>query len=196
MPCAHKGDNSNLRLIFYAPGSTFDNDTIAKYKNNLPLTILEDDEDIASQNSNNPPPSKKRKTGGGTGLMGGSTGLANRASNVRTLGGGWFMDFDTVTSVVPPQKAVADLGTFYDGIINTAADQLTKGTNGTEDVAFGFGGYNLRLSSPEPISWNWIINFAADMANSASEDFAVLFKGEAYSYYWDIAAVVAILSTI
>lgn len=193
MSCARKGDNSNLRFILYALGSTFDNDTIENYKKNLPITIFEDDEPSASKGSGNPPPPKRRKPGGGMGLMGGSTGVA---SNVRTLGGGWFMDFDTVTSVVPPQNAAADLGTFYDGVITTAVDQLTNGTNGTEDVAFGLGGYNLRLSSPEPISWNWIINFAADMASSVSEDIAVLFKGEAYSYYWDIAAVVAILSTI
>ena len=112
----------------------------------------------------------------------------------RNLGDGWYMTYDSITSIVPTQIGAAKLEAFYNQVVKLAADQISTIVNVTENLAFDFGGLNLRLSSSEPIAWTWVINFAADMLDNVSTDFAMLFTGEAYSDYWDIAAVTAILT--
>lgn len=98
--------------------------------------------------------------------------------------------------MVPDQIGAASLEAFYTGVVYSAANQISNTVNATENVAFGFNGFNLQLSSSAPIRWSWIIDFAADMLENVSADFAVLFNGEAYSAYWEIAAVTAALTLI
>ena len=114
----------------------------------------------------------------------------------RDLGDGWYLSYDSITSLVPAQVAAANLEAFYTGVANAAAEKISTVVNATEDLAFSFHGLSLRLSSSAPISWTWVINFAADMLDNVSTDFAVLFDGEAYSFYWDIAAVTATLTLL
>ena len=126
--------------------------------------------------------------------MGGQKSIGSSGSRVRNLGDGWYMSYDSTTSILPPQIGAANLETFYTQVVNLAANQISTVINATENLAFSFNGLNLRLSSSAPISWTWVINFAADMLDNASNNFAVLFNGEAYSYYWEIATVTAALT--
>lgn len=79
-----------------------------------------------------------------------SKGMQTRTRN---LGGGWFIDFGSLTSVVPAQSAAGDLENLYKSVADTAADQLSTGANATEELEFTLGGYSLRLSSEEAVSW-------------------------------------------
>lgn len=187
-----QGDNSKLRLILYAAGSKFENDTIADYSNNKPIGIQEDTDDEYEPGPPDPPPPKKRARSGGMGLMT-SKGVQTRT---RSLGDGWYMTYDSITSIIPTQIGAANLEAFYTQVLDSAAEQISNIVNATADLAFDFHGLTLRLSSAAPISWTWVINFAADMLDNVSTDFAVLFAGEAYSDYWEIAAVTAVLTSL
>ena len=117
-------------------------------------------------------------------------------ARTRNLGDGWYLSYDSLTSIVPTQIAAANLEAFYTGVANAAAEKISTVVNATENLAFSFNGLTLRLSSSAAISWTWVINFAADMLDNVGTDFAVLFNGEAYSFYWDIAAVTATLTLV
>ena len=179
-----QGDNSRLRLILYAPLSTFENDTIPDYKDNKPIGVQEDTDDEYEPGPSDPSPPRKRARAGGMGLMS-STGVQTRSRN---LGDGWYMNYDSITIILPTQLGAAALEGFYARVVDAAAKQISNILNATDNLAFSFNGLNLHLSSSKPISWTWIINFAADMLDNASADLAVLFNGEAYSADWEIAA--------
>lgn len=191
-----------LRLVLYAPKSQFDNDTLSDYNNGRAIAIQEGDGEPAGSPStedndpNVPGPSQRPQTrqSGGMGLMSSKGGF--KAPRIRSLGSGWYMTYSSVTSVLPAQSAAADLELFYNDIIDSAGSQMYNGANTTTDLAFNFGQYSLRLSSPDPIDWTWIINFAFDMLDTTSSDFVALFNGEAYSYIYEIAAVMAVLTAI
>ena len=185
-----QGNNNRLRLILYAPGSKFENDTLADYKKGKVIALPEDSGTDSEYEPAPQPPQKRTRTGG-LGLMSGS-GLRVKTRN---LGDGWFLSYDSVTSIIPTQIAAANLEAFYTAVINSASQQIGNVINATENLAFSLNGLSLRLASSTPISWSWVMNFAADMIENVSSDFAVLFNGEAYSGYWDIAAVTASLST-
>lgn len=110
-----------------------------------------------------------------------SKGIQTRTRN---LGDGWYIAHDSMTSIIPTQLGAANLGVFYTKVVDSAAKQISTTVNATQNLAFNINGLSLRLSSPAPISWTWIINFAADMLDNVSTDFAFLFNGEAYSAYW------------
>lgn len=126
------------------------------------------------------------------GLMG-AKGLQTRSHN---LGDGWYMTYNSISSIVPSQIGAAGMESFFTQVVDSAANQISNTVNETSNLAFNFNGLNLRLSSTAPISWTWVINFAAVMLDNVSTNFASLFTGEAYSSYWDIAAVAAVLSSL
>lgn len=163
-----QGDNQKLRIILYAPLSKFENDTIESWKNNEAVAIPE-----ATDNENNQatPPPKRRRT------------------DERVA-------YDSATSIVPTQVAAARLQAFYTQVVLAAAKQISNIVNATANLAFQFGGLNLRLSSSAPISWTWVLNFAADMLNGLGTDFAMLFTGQAYSAYSDMATVTTSLTIL
>lgn len=190
----HEGDNDRLRLILYAPKSKFENDTIDDYKAGLRMSIHEED-DIPAQQASQPGPSKKRKGGGGGGL-GFMSSQRVKTPKTRSLGGGWFLDFDSITSVDPYQTAAADLEAMYNMVVQIAAGQIGKAANATRSISFNYGSYSLRLWSVDPISWTWVVDFAEEMLHNVSNQSAGLFQGEAYSYYREIAAVAAALTIV
>lgn len=126
------------------------------------------------------------------GLMS-AKGLQTRSHN---LGDGWYMTYSSITSIIPTQIGAANMEAFYTQLINSTANQISDTVNETDNLAFNFNGLNLRLSSTAPISWTWVINFAAVMLDNVSTNFAALFSGEAYSSYWEIEAVAAVLSSL
>lgn len=90
--------------------------------------------------------------------------------------------------MVPAQSAAADLELLCNDIIDNAGYQLYNGVNATTDLAFSFGQYSLRFSSPDPIGWTWIMNFAFGMLETTSSNFVALFNGEAHSYVYETPA--------
>ena len=85
----------------------------------------------------------------------------------------------------------------YDSIVQIAAGQLGKlGTAALarRSIGFRYGAYRLSLESQEPIAWTWVVNFAEAMREGVASRGAALFRGEAYSYYWEVAAVGAALT--
>lgn len=119
-----------------------------------------------------------------------------KSPKTRSLGGGWFLTFDSVVAVDSIQPAAAELEAMYSMVIQIAAGQIGNAANATESIAFQYGSYILHVSSVDPINWTWIVNFAAEMLGSVRNQYAVLFKGEAYSYYWEVAAVAAALTIV
>ena len=119
-----------------------------------------------------------------------------KSPKTRSLGGGWFLTFDSVMAVDSIQPAAAELEAMYSMVIQIAAGQIGKAANATESIAFHYGSYVLRMSSVDPINWTWILNFAEEMLGSVRSQYAVLFRGEAYSYYWELAAVAAALTIV
>ncbi|KAG6990996.1 hypothetical protein G7Y79_00059g091810 [Physcia stellaris] len=186
------GDNENLRLILYAPRSQFENEITADYKDSLPISIHEEDDPTNHQPDKSF--SSKKRRGGGTDL---ATGMGT-PSRTRSLGGGWYLDFDSLTSVEPSLTApVTELQSMYDSIVQIAAGQLGKlGTAALarRRIGFSYGAYRLRLESQEPIAWTWVVNFAEAMREVVASRGAALFRGKAYSYYWEVAAVGAALT--
>lgn len=71
-------------------------------------------------------------------------------TRTRNLSDGWYMVFNTITSVLPAQPAAADLESFYNNVIDATASQLSTAMNTTENLAFKYGKINLRLSSATP----------------------------------------------
>ena len=120
-----------------------------------------------------------------------SVGVRTRTCN---LGEGWYMNYDSTTSIMPTAIGAAKLEAFYDQLFNSAADQISSIVNATNSLAVDLGGFHLRLSSTVAISWTWVMNFAAEMLDHVSNDFATLFSGEAISGYWDLPAVQASLT--
>ncbi|KAL8783690.1 MAG: hypothetical protein Q9195_009315 [Heterodermia aff. obscurata] len=187
------GDNENLRLILYAPRSKFDNDTLDAYNAGLPLSILEE-KDITMRESLKGPLASRKRTGSDLSIL---LSQGPKSPKTRCLGGGWVLAFDNVVAVVDSiRPAAADLEAMYSMVVQIAAGQIGKAENSTESIAFHYGSYRLQLSSANPISWTWVVNFAEEMLGSVRNHYAVLFKGEAYSYYWEIAAVAAALTIV
>ena len=162
------------------------------YKAGLPLSVLEE-KDITTRESLKGPLSRRKRTGSDL-----STLIAQGAKSPKTrnLGGGWFLTFDSVIVVDSIRPAAAELEAMYSMVVQIAADQIGKAANSTESIAFRYGSYMLRLSSADPVSWTWVVNFAEEMLGGVRNHYAVLFKGEAYSYYWEIAAVAAALTIV
>ena len=187
----YEGDNDRLRLVLYAPKSRFENDTLDDYKAGLSISVLEEADLTAEESSTGSSSNTRRKISGGLGLMS-SQGM--HSPRIRSLGGGWIMSFDTITCVHPITGAAADLEEFFTRIVDSAEDQIGRAAAPAQNFAFENGGYSLQLTSPDAISWIWVVNFAEGMLDSVRNQLAVLFKGEAYSTYWDIATVVAALT--
>ena len=106
----------------------------------------------------------------------------------RNLGDGWYMWYNSTIAILPTYLSAAKLEAFYAGVVDFAAGQISNVVNATNDFALSSNGLRLRLSSSAPINWSWVINFAADMLDNVSNDFAMLFRGEAYSaYVWQFS---------
>lgn len=120
------------------------------------------------------------------------------STSVRTLGNGWVMDFDTIQYISPATSlnGLAGLEQFYNLVTTTAANKIFNGAPELPSLAFKSNGLSLQLASPDPISWNWIINFVGDMTEDLGLNFLALFEGTAYNNFWEKAAIKTVLSAI
>lgn len=130
------------------------------------------------------------------GLMSAGRGVAYSSTNARTLGNGWYMGYESFQPIVPAYKAVVGLEKFYNQVMDSAGDQLANGAKELPDIKFNGNGFSLQLASPDPINWDWIINFVGDMIELLGNEFVGAFKGTASSYLWEVAGVTAALSVI
>ena len=160
------------------------------YKAGLPLSVLEE-KDITVRESLTGRLSGRKRKEGVFDLM---VAHGAKSPKTRSLGGGWFLTFDHVVAVDSVQPAAAELEAMYGMVIQIAAGQIGKAANASESIAFQYGSYVLQMSSVDPINWTWVVNFAAEMLGSVRNQYVVLFKGEAYSYYWEVAAVATALT--
>lgn len=122
--------------------------------------------------------------------------MSSGGVRTRNLSDGWFMTYDSTASILPTQIGAPNLEAFYTQVVDIAANQISTVVNATENLAFNFNWLTLRLTSLSPISRTRVIDFAADMLDNASNEFAVLLTGKTYSAYWDIAAVTAVLTVV
>ncbi|KAL8787555.1 MAG: hypothetical protein Q9195_007727, partial [Heterodermia aff. obscurata] len=177
--------------ILYAPDSTFERDTLAKYKAGTPIGVP-DPAGIPEYKT--PQYRRKRpRPGGGsseaTADSAGSVAVKPRVQGLGNLGSGWYMKYDSVTDILPPVDAAGALTDFYNTVTANAADNLGSGKSSAENLAFQKGSFSLQLSSQSPILWSWVVNFAQSMIESMGPDFTSIFRGEAVSGYWVLDSV-------
>lgn len=112
---------------------------------------------------------------------------------VKNLGSSWVMNYNSVISLLPVNRAVPSLAAFYTHIVDIAADKVGNGTDPVKDLDFVSKDLSLTLSSPAPIPWDWIISFARGMSLLLDSRWAVLFNATARNAYWDVATINAAL---
>lgn len=192
------GDNSKIRFVLYGPYSSFDNDTREDQADGMTVSVAEDsdsDATISGTDDDDGPAPQRQKTGGRTIGDGNSGGMGlMSASGVRSLDGGWEMTYASTTYM--DEVNFAKMETFWTNIGNKATDQISQGINETDSLTLAQGRMSLGLQSTGPISWNWVYDFAAQMLQATSDNFAALFTGEAYSNYYVIASVAVVLSIV
>lgn len=187
---APAGDNNNLRFVLYAPNSGFDNGTRDDQKDGMTVSVAEDSDSDATisdtDDDDDEPAPQRQKTGGGMGLM--------STSGVRSLDGGWELTYKSTTYM--DEVNFFKMESFWTSIGDMATDQISQGINKTESLALTQGHMSLRLESTGLISWDWVYDFAAEMLQATSNEFAAMFTGEAYSNYYVIASIAVVLSIV
>ncbi|KAL9008306.1 MAG: hypothetical protein Q9173_006557 [Seirophora scorigena] len=112
---------------------------------------------------------------------------------VKNLGSSWVMNYNSVISLLPVNRAVPSLAAFYKHIVEIAADKVGNGTDPVKDLNFVSKDLSLTLSSSAPIPWDWIVRFARGMSLLLDSRWAVLFNATAKNAYWDVATIRAAL---
>lgn len=116
---------------------------------------------------------------------------------MRNLGNSWILDYRSIASLTPLDRAAAGLSAFYQHVIDTAAEELRNATTRqAKEMAFSSKGLVLRLRSEQSIRWDWVMNLAAGMKESLSGRHTVLYEAVAENVYWDVAAVGVALSLL
>ena len=172
------------------PGSVFEQDVTAKYRSGRPIGVP-DPAGIPEYKT--PQYARKRPRPSGasdaTADSAGSVAARPRVQSLGSLGSGWYMNFDSITDILPPVDAAGALEEFYNAVTATAADNLGLGKLAAENLAFKKGTFSLELSSQSPILWSWVINFAQSMIESLGPGFTPIFRGEAISGYWVLPSI-------
>ena len=185
-----EGDNQRLRLVLYAPGSAFEQDTTAKYRAGRPIGVP-DPAGIPEYKTPQYRRKRPRPSGASEATEDsvGSVAVRPRVQSLGSLGSGWYMNFDSITDILPPIDAASALEEFYNAVTASAGDNLGSGKLAAENLAFKKGAFSLELSSQSPILWSWVINFAQSMIESLGADFTPIFRGEAISGYWVLPSI-------
>ncbi|KAL8719414.1 MAG: hypothetical protein Q9225_003579 [Loekoesia sp. 1 TL-2023] len=113
---------------------------------------------------------------------------------VKNLGNSWVLDYTSVASLRPLNRAATILSTFYQDVVAIAAENLANGTTSTKNLAFEWNKISLSLTSPDPIPWAWVMRFAHKMSQSTNSRWTVLYNAIAKNAYWDVPVVHAALS--
>lgn len=174
-------------LVIYGPDSDFENWVKHTYKNNLVVALKPRKRKASSHDPESiPQDPRKRKYSS-------ESPSKQTSSTVKTLSGGWKLEFDSIKPVAPSQGAGAEFRSLYAEVMKSSADQLSNGVDEARDLLFRKGKLNLRLSSADPtqpIGWDWVIEYASLMADNVAAGFQNLYTAQAYSAYWDLAGVI------
>ena len=182
-------------LVLYGPNSEFEQWVKKTYQSNNVVAIKEHKRKASQLDSPTivRDPRKRQHT---TSSPGGLPGK-QASSSSNSLSGGWLLEYDFVKPIAPSQHAGAGFASLYDGVMKSAADQLSYGVDETHDLLFQKGNLNLRLSSADrhqPIGWDWVIQYSSLMADNVAAGFQSLYTAQAYSAYWDLTGVIVGLS--
>ena len=174
-------------MVLYAPGSIFEQDTVANYRSGRPISVP-DPAGIPEYKTSEYRRKRPRPGGGSEATADSAESVAVRP-RVQSLGSGWYMKYDSMIEILPPIDVAGALKDFYNAVTASAADSLGSGKNGTENLAFRKGSFSLEFSSQSPILWSWVMNFAQSMIELLGPDFTPIFRGEAVSGYWVLASI-------
>lgn len=79
------------------------------------------------------------------------------------LGNSWNIRYKSVRSLVPADGAASRLSVFYQRIVDLAAERIGSSMALRKSLVFGLKDLSLRLDSPAPIPWEWVIRFSRGM---------------------------------
>ena len=180
-----EGDSQRLRMVLYEPGSQFERDIYTRFQKGKPISVPDPD---GIPEYKTPEYRRKRPRPGGGGSAESAGSMATRP-RVSSLGTGWYLNYDTVSELLPSVNAAEPLREFYNKVSAGAADQLSKGNDGVDRITFKSGPFSLRFASQEVIRWDFVINLVQSMISMLTPQFAPMFSGEAVSEYWDLPSV-------
>lgn len=177
-------------MILYAPRSAFENQTYARYRQAKPISVPDR---VGIPEYKTPEYRKKRPRPESSDAAqstadSGASYQPGRAG-VAALDNNWYLNYGSVKVLLPLTSAVEPLRKLYDGVAESAAEQIAGGVNASDSLAFKSGPFSLQLSSREPINWSFVINLAQDRVGKLSNSFAPLFRAEAVNVVWDLAPV-------
>ena len=115
-------------------------------------------------------------------------------AGVAALDNNWYLNYVSVRELFPSISTVEPMRKLYYSVTKSAAEQLAGGVNASDSLAFKSGPLSLQMSSPDPISWTFVINLAYDMMDKLSTGFTPLFRAEAVNAVWALSAVQISLS--
>ena len=169
-------------MVLYGPNSQFERNIIAKYKTGQPMSVP-DPNGIPEYKT----PEYRRKRSRQDGET--STADSRASSRPRVVDNGWDLSYNSVEALFPSTTAAGPLTNFYKSVTESAVNQLGGAVDPLSSITFESGPFRLKMASPQPISWSFVINFAQDMSNLLSPDFAPLYSGEVVNSIWELPSV-------
>lgn len=205
-----QGANGRLIIILYQPGSPIDSEIERDLADNGIVTSAAaelydgSDNDSADEDMNilhdefaqilniDDEVNLPHPRSGGEDLWGYSH-VGKSDPRVKNLGNSWVVAYNSVTSLLPVNRAATSLSVFYEHVVEIAAEKLGNATAPVAKAEFVWNDLSLSLYSSAPIPWDWIIRFARAMSLSLGLDWAVLYDARATNAYWDVAIIGASL---
>lgn len=112
----------------------------------------------------------------------------------KNLGNSWEIRYKSVTSLLPTNDAASRLSSFYQRIVEIAAERIGSSATSLKSLDFRLNDIFLRLNSPTPISWEWVIRFARGMLQASRSGWPILYDASARNAYWDLAVINVVLN--
>ncbi|CAO1598679.1 hypothetical protein XANCAGTX0491_002439 [Xanthoria calcicola] len=172
------GDNGNLLMVLYAPGSEFAKRVAATPAGKaVELREAEADEETDDE-YDNPPDPKRIKVEPGTGAQGSSNQVPvgpNAGTLSSSIGSGWALEFNGLKLLSSDSVTAQGLVSFYNSVVDKASELLKAATPLVKQHAFTVGAVSLVLVGTDVIYWDWIITFAMAMVDSTNENNPIQF---------------------
>ncbi|KAL9599298.1 MAG: hypothetical protein Q9219_003925 [cf. Caloplaca sp. 3 TL-2023] len=131
-----------------------------------------------------PPASKRTRIEPDTGA--GSSSQPIWVSTAQTslsaqVGGGWWLKYEAVKTILPLVEAGRGLVAFYNSIADKAAAQLQAGAAELQTLVFRLGEISLRLTGSEVVYWDWIMEYAMGMVDVTNSGIVIQHASTAVS---------------
>ncbi|KAL8829345.1 MAG: hypothetical protein Q9170_006206, partial [Blastenia crenularia] len=130
------GDNAELVVAIYGPGSEFDTEVTEKLKNGRPVALenwesddeSSTDDDQSDHGDREPTPQIPDTASQQSDSTGHSVFVRRVKPRVRHLGDEWILDFTSTTSLLPVQRAAVGLEAFWRHVVDVAVKEAGKAT--------------------------------------------------------------------